>query len=139
MLQFSITTTRITNKLYIYIISIYHAYVGYIRTLYWKNIISLLLLYIYSYILGWIYYRYNCRILQQQLYIISIYLIYIDNAYFSILYLSFLLISTTQYRQLLRFQRLLINLSLTLLYAEHIQSISLQAYLQYLILLYLNA
>ena len=139
MLQFSITTARITNKLYLYIISIYRAYTGYIRTLYQKNIISLLLLYTRSYILGQIYYRYNCRILQQQLYIISICLTYIDNSYFSILCLSFLLISTAQYRQLLYFQRLLINLGLTLLYTGYIRSISLQAYLQYLIPLYLNA
>ena len=139
MLQFSITTAGTTNKLYLYIISIYRAYAGYMRTPCRKNIISLLLLYIHSYILGQIYYRHNYRIPQQQLYIISICLIYIDNAYFSILCLSFLLISTTQYRRLLRFQRSLINPGLTLLYAEHIQSISLQAYLQYLIRLYLNA
>ena len=139
MPQFSITATGITNKLYLYIISIYRAYAGYIRTLCRKNIISLLLLYTRSYILRQIYYYYNYRILWQQLYIISICLIYIDNAYFSILYLSFLLISTTQYRRLLRFQRLLINLGLTLLYTGHIQSISLQAYSQYLIPLHLNA
>ena len=139
MLWFSITTAGTTNTLYLYIISIYRAYMGYIRTLYRKNIISLLLLYIRSYILGQIYYRYNYRILQQQLYIISICLIYIDNAYFSILYLSFSLISTAQYRRLLRFQRSLINLSLTLLYTGHIQRISLQACSQYLIPLYLNA
>ena len=97
---------------YLYIISIYYAYAGYIYTLCQKHVISLLLLYIYFYTLGKIYYHYNYRILQQQLYIISVYLIYIDGTYFSMLYLSFLLISTTQYR-LLRFQRLLINLSLT--------------------------
>ena len=138
MLQFSITATRITNKLYLYIISIYCVYASYIRTLCQKNIISLLLLYIYSYILRQIYYRHNYRILQQQLYIISICLLYIDDAYFSMLCFSFLLISA-QYRRLLCFQRLLINLSLTLLYIEYIQSISLQAYLQCLIPLYLNA
>ena len=139
MLQFSITTTRITDKLNLYIISIYYAYTGYTRTLYQKNIISLLSLYTRSYILRQIYYRHNYRMPQQQLYIISIYLIYINNTYFSILCLSFSLISTAQCRRLLRFQRSLINLSLTLLYAGYIQRISLQACLQYLIPLYLNA
>ena len=138
MLQFSITATRITNKLYLYIISIYCVYMGHIYTLCQKNIISLLLLYIRSYILGRIYYYYNYRILQQQLYIISICLTYIDNTYFSMLCLSFLLISTAQYRRLLRFQRLLINLGLTLLYIGYIRSISLQVYSQCLIPLYLN-
>ena len=139
MLQFSITAARTTNKLYLYIISIYRVYASYIRTLYRKNIISLLLLYTHSYILRWIYYRYNYRIPQQQLYIISICLIYIDNAYFSILCLSFSLISTIQYRRLLRFRRLLINLSLTRLYTEYILSISLWAYSQCLMPLHLNA
>ena len=139
MLWFSITTTRITNKLYLYIISIYRAYAGYMRTPCRKNIVSLLLLYIRSCILGRIYCRYNYRIPWQQLYIISICLMYIDNAYFSILCLSFLLISTAQYRRLLRFQRLLINLGLTLLYTGYIRSISLQAYSQCLMPLYLNA
>ena len=139
MLQFSITAARTTNELYLYIISIYRAYAGYIYTLCRKNIVSLLLLYIRSYILGQIYCRHNCRTPWQQLYIISICLTYIDNAYFSILCLSFLLISTTQYRRLLRFWRSLIDLSLTLLYTEYIRSISLQAYLQYLMPLYLNA
>ena len=49
MLQFSITAARITNKLYLYIISIYRVYAGYIYTLYRKKNISLLLLYIRSY------------------------------------------------------------------------------------------
>ena len=139
MLQFSITATRTTDKLYLHIISIYRAYAGYIRTPCRKNIISLLLLYTRSYILGQIYYRHNYRVLQQQLYIISICLIYIDNAYFSILCLSFLLISMAQYRRLLRFQRSLINLGLTLSYTGYIRSISLQVYSQYLIPLHLNA
>jgi hypothetical protein len=52
MLWFSITTARTTNKLNLYIISIYRVYTSYIRTPYQKNIISLLLLYIRSYILG---------------------------------------------------------------------------------------
>ena len=136
---FSITAARTTNELYLHIISIYRAYAGYIRTLCRKNIVSLLLLYICSCILGQIYYRYNYRILQQQLYIISICLTYIDNAYFSILCLSFSPISTAQYRQLLRFQRSLIDLSLTLSYAKHILSISSQAYSQCLMPLHLNA
>jgi len=52
MLWFSITAARITNKLYLYIISIYRAYAGYIRTLCRKNIVSLLSLYTRSCILG---------------------------------------------------------------------------------------
>ena len=139
MPQFSITATRITNKLYLYIISIYCVYTGYIRTPCRKNIISLLLLYTRSYVLGQIHYRHNYRIPQQQLYIIIICLTYIDNAYFSMLCLSFLLISTAWYGRLLLFRRLLINLGLTLLYMGHIRSISLWAYLQCLIPLHLNA
>ena len=139
MLQFSITTARITNKLYLYIISIYRVYTGYIRTPCRKNIVSLLLLYTRSYILGRIHYYHNYRTPQQQLYIISICLTYIDNAYFSMLCLSFLLISTTQYRRLLCFRRLLINLGLTLSYTGYIRSISLQVYSQCLMPLYLNA
>jgi len=63
MLWFSITTARITNKLDLYIISIYCAYASHIYTLCQKDIISLLLLYTRSYVLGQIYYRHNCKIL----------------------------------------------------------------------------
>ena len=137
MPQFNITAARITNKLNLHIISIYRAYASHMRTPCRKNIVSLLSLYTRSYILGQIYYRYNYRILQQQLHIISICLLYIDNAYFSVLCFSCLLISF-QYRRLLRFQRLLMDLSLTLLYTLHMLSISLQAYSQCLMPLHLN-
>ena len=51
MLYFSIIITKITNKLYLYIVSIYYIYTSYMYTPFQKNIISLFLLYIYSYIL----------------------------------------------------------------------------------------
>ena len=139
MLWFSITAARITDKLYLYIISIYSIYTGYMRTPCRKNIISLFSLHTRSCVLGQIHCRHNCRIPWQQLYIISICLIYIDNAYFSILRLSFSLISTAWCGQLLHFQKLLIDLNLTLLYIKYMQRISLWVYLQCLMLLHLNA
>ena len=52
MPRFSITAARTTDKLSLYIISIYRAYTSYMHTPCQKNVISLLLLYIRSYILG---------------------------------------------------------------------------------------
>jgi len=49
---FSITAAGITDKLDLYIISIYYAYAGHTRTPCRKNIISLLSLHTRSYVLG---------------------------------------------------------------------------------------